>query len=382
MKTLTSILVFIVLIIYPAYASSDTWVDEDGQAVVSFEDNKVSITSLSAFYYFDTIFDSAGKGEVVILSIGMGGADGMASDLVVGEASVSVGIDGKARTITFDTAYAEFKIFSAEKFLRNGEKIKVSIDNEDLFAAYTLSKDYELTAESSAIYIANKDLASISPEGIAFLEKNFPADPQTIQEAAAFKDNMGFGGISIWQLIIFLVIVAITFFFLLKFTKTRVTKNEIFSEANTNSKNRKTKMTIVEAVKSYFIKWNDFSSRASRSEYWWALLVLSFFGYFVGFGVGFIIAFALSAVGFSPNAIDSVVGISVLVWVIFSVIAGTSLVVRRLHDVDRSGWWFLIYFTIIGIVPLLIWFCTKGTAGGNRYGEDPLGSSTEYDESD
>jgi uncharacterized membrane protein YhaH (DUF805 family) len=38
--------------------------------------------------------------------------------------------------------------------------------------------------------------------------------------------------------------------------------------------------------------------------------------------------------------------------------------VRRLHDVDRSGWWLLMYFTIIGIFdPLLVWKCTKGRGG-------------------
>jgi uncharacterized membrane protein YhaH (DUF805 family) len=46
--------------------------------------------------------------------------------------------------------------------------------------------------------------------------------------------------------------------------------------------------------------------------------------------------------------------------------------VRRLHDVDRTGWWFLIQFTVIGIIWLLVWFCTKGEAGRNRFGLDPL----------
>ena len=48
--------------------------------------------------------------------------------------------------------------------------------------------------------------------------------------------------------------------------------------------------------------------------------------------------------------------------------------VRRLHDTDRSGWWYLIVLTIIGIIPLIIWFCTRGTIGENRFGPDPLGA--------
>jgi uncharacterized membrane protein YhaH (DUF805 family) len=46
--------------------------------------------------------------------------------------------------------------------------------------------------------------------------------------------------------------------------------------------------------------------------------------------------------------------------------------VRRLHDLDRTGWWLLIVFTIIGVIVLLIWDCIKGTNGPNRYGPDPL----------
>jgi uncharacterized membrane protein YhaH (DUF805 family) len=37
-----------------------------------------------------------------------------------------------------------------------------------------------------------------------------------------------------------------------------------------------------------------------------------------------------------------------------------------------SIWWILIYFTIIGMIFLLVWDCTKGTNGPNRFGPDPL----------
>jgi uncharacterized membrane protein YhaH (DUF805 family) len=47
------------------------------------------------------------------------------------------------------------------------------------------------------------------------------------------------------------------------------------------------------------------------------------------------------------------------------------VIVRRLHDVGRSGWWFLILFTIIGIIPLFIWACMEGDANPNEYGEVP-----------
>jgi len=46
--------------------------------------------------------------------------------------------------------------------------------------------------------------------------------------------------------------------------------------------------------------------------------------------------------------------------------------VRRLHDIDRTGWWWLIVLTLIGAILLFIWACMKGTTGPNRYGSDPL----------
>jgi len=47
--------------------------------------------------------------------------------------------------------------------------------------------------------------------------------------------------------------------------------------------------------------------------------------------------------------------------------------VRRLHDLDKSAWWYLLLLLpLIGAVVLLVWFCMPGTAGRNRFGADPL----------
>jgi uncharacterized membrane protein YhaH (DUF805 family) len=51
---------------------------------------------------------------------------------------------------------------------------------------------------------------------------------------------------------------------------------------------------------------------------------------------------------------------------------GIAVAVRRLHDMNHTGWWFLIVFTLIGALILLVWFCFKGTDGPNRFGPDPL----------
>ncbi len=44
---------------------------------------------------------------------------------------------------------------------------------------------------------------------------------------------------------------------------------------------------------------------------------------------------------------------------------------RRLHDVGRSGWWILIAFTVIRIIPLLIWYVTDTKDEENVYGQNP-----------
>ena len=45
-------------------------------------------------------------------------------------------------------------------------------------------------------------------------------------------------------------------------------------------------------------------------------------------------------------------------WV--TLIPSISLSVRRLHDIDKSGWWLLISFTIIGIPVLIYWAIKAG----------------------
>ncbi|MEL6784397.1 MAG: DUF805 domain-containing protein [Pseudomonadota bacterium] len=50
--------------------------------------------------------------------------------------------------------------------------------------------------------------------------------------------------------------------------------------------------------------------------------------------------------------------------------------VRRLHDRDWRGWWVLIALVpLIGAIILIVLYCLKGTAGPNRFGEDPYGAN-------
>ena len=137
-------------------------------------------------------------------------------------------------------------------------------------------------------------------------------------------------------------------------------------------------MDFISAIKSGFSNYFNFSGRASRSEYWyWTLFTV-----IVGFALGFI-EVALGLYMIDPVLLDpempeygEIGGLGLLSPIanLALTIPGLSMIWRRLHDVDKSGAWYFIFFTCIGMIPLLIWFVTKGTAGPNRFGPDPLGS--------
>ena len=51
------------------------------------------------------------------------------------------------------------------------------------------------------------------------------------------------------------------------------------------------------------------------------------------------------------------------------ILPNTSLIIRRLHDINKSGWWMLLFFTIVGIIPMLYWLYFKeGDKHENNYG--------------
>jgi len=112
---------------------------------------------------------------------------------------------------------------------------------------------------------------------------------------------------------------------------------------------------FVTAIKTCFGKYATFSGRAVRSEFW----------YFTLFNWLFQLPLMIfdEALG-TPFAI-----ITMLVLLL----PGVAVAVRRLHDTDRSGWWYLILLIpLIGVILFIVWACSKGTAGPNRFGDDPL----------
>ena len=107
---------------------------------------------------------------------------------------------------------------------------------------------------------------------------------------------------------------------------------------------------FAEAIKLAFSHYADFRGRATRSEYWWFTL----------FNI----------------IVSSVLGLALPIlswlWTLAVLIPGFALCVRRLHDVGKSGWFYLwILLPLAGVVILLIQFLKESTED-NQWGPSPM----------
>jgi uncharacterized membrane protein YhaH (DUF805 family) len=117
-------------------------------------------------------------------------------------------------------------------------------------------------------------------------------------------------------------------------------------------------MNFQTSIKTCFNKYAVFSGRASRSEYW----------FFVLFGVlGGIISAIIDTMILGYSA--EVNGPINLIFSVALILPSISVAARRLHDLDKSGWWQLLWFTIIGGILIIIWHATEGTKKNNSHGK-------------
>ena len=120
-------------------------------------------------------------------------------------------------------------------------------------------------------------------------------------------------------------------------------------------------MSFQEAISRCFSNYVNFQGRAARPEYWWWVLFIVIVSVVLGFVDGLL---------FGANA--SGVGILGGLFTLATFLPGLGVSVRRLHDVDKSGWWLLIAFIpIIGALVLLFFVVQAGTPGPNRFGAGP-----------
>jgi len=118
------------------------------------------------------------------------------------------------------------------------------------------------------------------------------------------------------------------------------------------------KVSFAQSWVLFFRNYANFSGRSSRSAYWfwflWSVIITLF------------IEILRASIGGELSPVD----IIDLVWSLGILVPSFALAARRLHDVGRSGWWQLIALTIVGIIPLFIWFVSAGDSDTNKYGDN------------
>ncbi len=133
-------------------------------------------------------------------------------------------------------------------------------------------------------------------------------------------------------------------------------------------------MTFVDAIKTGLSKFVTWRGRASRSEFWFFFLfamLCIIVATIVDRILGTTFKFANPATGLEQSLgygyVYSLVALALF-------LPNLAVMVRRLHDTGRSGWWYwIVLIPLVGAILLIVWFATKGTTGSNEYGEDPLG---------
>ncbi len=113
--------------------------------------------------------------------------------------------------------------------------------------------------------------------------------------------------------------------------------------------------TFANSISICFRKYITFTGRAPRAEFWYFLLFIWLVG------IVLVVVSSQSQAGGWFNALFS----------LGTFLPCIAVQVRRLHDVDRSGWWYwIMLIPIVGAILLLVWTCTRGSRGSNRFGPE------------
>ena len=115
---------------------------------------------------------------------------------------------------------------------------------------------------------------------------------------------------------------------------------------------------MIDAYKRFLKNYANFSGRSTRSDYWYVILA----NFLIGFVIGFI-----------GGLIPDLAGVTALISGLYSlaiIIPGIAIVVRRLHDINKSGWFYFIALVpLVGGIILLVFLFTASVNENNRYRE-------------
>lgn len=111
-------------------------------------------------------------------------------------------------------------------------------------------------------------------------------------------------------------------------------------------------------------KYAEFKGRARRKEYWYFALFYT------------LIYLVLIVIDIMTGTFVIELGAGVLggIFMLAMIVPSISVMVRRLHDTDRTGWWwFILLIPLLGGIWLMVLMVLNGTPSDNRYGPDPKG---------
>jgi uncharacterized membrane protein YhaH (DUF805 family) len=128
-------------------------------------------------------------------------------------------------------------------------------------------------------------------------------------------------------------------------------------------------MTFIEAVETCMIKkWSTISGRASRSEYWWFTLFITIAGFAIVI-VCVLLAVAMAAKENYAVLFGAMLGLLGIMFTVAILPPSICVSVRRLHDIGRSGWWYLINAVpYIGGIVFFIFTLLPSQPEENEYG--------------
>ena len=122
-------------------------------------------------------------------------------------------------------------------------------------------------------------------------------------------------------------------------------------------------MNMKEAVISVLTNWNNFSGRACRSEFWYFVLAT------------FLVSIIISIIEIATGMVDiesAEMGILSIILTLLLIVPGLSVTARRLQDRGWSGWWQLLYLTIVGGLVIVVLNILPAKEDENKWGRNPL----------
>ena len=111
-----------------------------------------------------------------------------------------------------------------------------------------------------------------------------------------------------------------------------------------------------------------FSGRARRKEYWMFFLISALIS----------IVLTLLDILLGTYSVEYEAGLFSGLYSLLILLPSIAVVVRRLHDTDRSGWWILIsLIPLVGVIVLFVFMCLDSQPGTNRFGVNPKEAASQ-----